>query len=261
MKRLIFFLLFVLGWQIVVLAGVKAVFNYNYPSKNTLRSLVMENSPKGKAYGDYLLYAVNLGFKDTSLVISRDNIDILFNNLYSEEFILEEGDYKNSGYDDVLSKMVPSVGHKWQGFVWTFRIGTYVIRLIKTDCGNILITKVVRIKISPIIAEERIPDPIPVMAKTQPVSPDLRYVEREPREPYIKVDIPKEPKVTIKVWKFVIPVSAILAASIYYFCFRSPSHGDSYHPSDGDPRGRGQDPPPSGGEDGGAPVDPPPSGD
>jgi len=41
--------------------------------------------------------------------------------------------------------MVSSTGHKWSGFGWVFRVGTFVLPLLKGDCANILTVPVIRL--------------------------------------------------------------------------------------------------------------------
>ena len=120
------------------------VFQYNHPSKQTLFSLATSETMEGLAYRSYLVEAINLGLKDTTLRVSLSNIDDIFSRLYLEEFYLLENEYSNSGYNPTKGRMVPGVGHAWTGFGWVFRIGSFSIRLIKGDCGNILKTPVLR---------------------------------------------------------------------------------------------------------------------
>lgn len=121
------------------------VFQYTNPSKDNLRSLALEQSPKGYAYREYLVEVVSLALADTlTLSISFKNIDWIFDHLDLEEIYFEEGEYQNSGYDPTTKKMDPSLGHKKTMFVWVLRVGSYAIPLIKGDCGNILIAKVIR---------------------------------------------------------------------------------------------------------------------
>jgi len=265
MKKLVLLITFIVWMLLPLAAGVKAVFPYNYPSKKTLMNLVMENSAKGKAYGDYLLYAVNLGLADTTLTISRENISTLFNNLFSEEFILEEGKYMNSGYDSIFQKMVPSIGHKRQGFVWTFRIGTYTIRLIKADCGNILITKVIRTKVSiPSTISTTVTSPVPERVYTPQKQERSVVVYDEPEQVRVERIVIKKapsPKREVKIGKIVIPIGVMLVAGISILATQNRLNKVPYTPyrdNTRNPGSRGQDPPPT--NDEGGPVDPPPSG-
>ncbi len=284
MKKLVFLFLLVTCWQVEALGVSKAVFPYNYPDKSILKDLVMENSPKGKAYRDYLLYAVNLGLVDTTLTITHANIDILFNNLFSEEFTLPESGYMNSGYDSTLYKIVPSVGHAWKGFVWMLKIGSYTIPLIKTDCGNVLIAKAIRAKVftTNINHIQQEPEQSFSPPKEKRVfSPKANYVPPKVENIVVKTNSSPKKEIRIgKTGKIVIPIAAIgLATACYFLGNRNSSpntssgspyrggtrnnpsgQGQDPPPSGDDSGGQGQDPPPSG-DDSGGPVDPPPSGD
>ncbi len=127
----------------LVLVGLKLagqtgpVFPYDNPTKQKLYDLASENSPKGKAYLSYLVDVINFGLKDTTCVVSA-NPEFIMAHLYWEEIYLKEGGYKNSGYDSISKKMHPSLGHKWTGFGWVFRIGTHSVPIMKGDCGNVV---------------------------------------------------------------------------------------------------------------------------
>lgn len=120
------------------------VYKYTHPSLETLKDLCFQTTPKGVAYRNYLINAVNVGLRDT-LTITEDNLSWVFDHLHDEEVYLEEGVYMNSGWNPSSNKMVPSVGHKWTGFAWVLRVGSYVLILTKKDCGNILKYPVKRI--------------------------------------------------------------------------------------------------------------------
>lgn len=126
---------------------VKAVFpEYNSPSKEELRDLAFSPTAKGYAFRTSLIENINIGLKDTTFKVAATRIDEIFAHLFLEEVYLEEGGYKNSGYDVITHKMVQSIGHKWTGFAWVFRIGTFVIIVMKGDCGNILTVPVTKIQ-------------------------------------------------------------------------------------------------------------------
>lgn len=147
MKKSLIILILVMVW-LGSNGQTGPVFQYNHPSKKELQDLAMSENVKGYRYRSYLIDKINLGLSDTNLRLSDSNLEFIFNNLFLEEIYLEEGGYLNSGYDPVNSKMNPSVGHKWKGFVWVFRVGTFSIPLIKEDCGNILVAPVMRKKIN-----------------------------------------------------------------------------------------------------------------
>ncbi|MCE9517653.1 hypothetical protein K8Q96_01470 [Candidatus Nomurabacteria bacterium] len=146
MKRLVFMFLF-LAFVLEIKGQTGPVFPYNNPSKETIKALAKENSVKGSVFRTYLVQTINLGLVDTTLKVSTANIDYTFDRLFYEEIYLEEGGYKNSGYNPTLKKMVSSTGHKWSGFGWVFRVGTFKITLLKGDCANILTVPVVRLEV------------------------------------------------------------------------------------------------------------------
>ncbi len=269
-----FLLLLVLICQVVtpLTAGVKAVFPYDYPYRKALYSLSMKDTPKGRAYLEYLLYASNLAFMDTAFSFTKGNLQILFDNLYSEELFLQDQGYMNSGYDDVAFKMVPSVGHSWKGFVWVLRLGSYIVPLIKTDCGNILVVKAERLKptqVIPRLVETQTP---PVVYK-QP----KRVVEERPKSVVFEevhhlvakpifVETKKGLSKELKIGMFVIPVSAIVVGALIYLSKNNQSdyreeRGRTRPPTRGGGNNGGPvDSDPSGGGDDGGPVDSDPSG-
>ncbi len=146
-KALVILILTIIG--LVSKGQTGPVFQYNHPSKQTIYGLATAETLEGYAYRAYLVEAINIGLRDTTLRVSMSNIDDVFNHLYLEEFYLLEGEYSNSGYNPTKGKMVPGVGHAWTGFGWVFRYGSFSIRLIKGDCGNILKTPTLRKIITP----------------------------------------------------------------------------------------------------------------
>jgi len=187
------------------------VFQYTNPTKEVLRSLALEESAKGYAYRNYLVRVVD-GALDT-LDVSVENVSWIFDHLFLEEVYFEEEDYQNSGYDPTKNEMVPSIGHQKTMFVWVLRVGSYTIRLIKGDCGNILVAKVIR-KIPPSlpIQEEDLSlifkeeDPLKEKESSFSLPKDLATASREV-ETENPVEIPKIKKVVN--WKPIIVVSGI----------------------------------------------------
>jgi hypothetical protein len=153
MRKVVVFLFLILSWSIIN-GQTGPVFQYTHPSKQILEELVKEETVKGYAYRTYLVGKINLGLIDTTFKVSASYVDFIFNHLYFEEVYLEEGNYMNSGYNPSTKKMTPSMGHKWTGFAWVFRIGTYSITVIKEDCGNIL---------SGIVSRKYIPKPLAII--------------------------------------------------------------------------------------------------
>jgi hypothetical protein len=144
MKKSVMILVLAMIW-LISNGQTGPVFQYTNPSKEELKSLALEESARGYAYRSYLADVVGKALSDT-LDISSENIDWIFNHLFLEEVYFEEEEYKNSGYDPKTQKMDPSRGHEKTMFVWVLRVGSYAIPLIKGDCGNILVAKVIRIK-------------------------------------------------------------------------------------------------------------------
>lgn len=145
MKNLI--ILALLLWiELNCFSQTKAVFPYDNPSKDILRELAFTPNAKGFAFRTSLIESINTGLADTTFKVSATRLDEIFNHLYLEEVYLEESGYKNSGWNSVSKKMVPSIGHKWSGFAWVFRIGSFAIIVIKGDCGNILAVPVTKIQ-------------------------------------------------------------------------------------------------------------------
>ena len=168
MKNLI--ILALLLWiELNCFSQTKAVFPYNNPSKNVLRELAFTPNAKGFAFRTSLIGVINSGLTDTTFKVSATRLDEIFNHLYLEEVYLEERGYKNSGWDSVSKKMNPSIGHKWTGFAWVFRIGTFSIVVIKGDCGNILTVPVTRV--------EKIKQEIVYVNKDPKVIHDTVYVD------------------------------------------------------------------------------------
>jgi hypothetical protein len=218
------------------------VFQYTNPSKEELKSLALEESARGYAYRSYLADVVGKALSDT-LDISSENIDWIFNHLFLEEVYFEEEEYKNSGYDPKTQKMDPSRGHEKTMFVWVLRVGSYAIPLIKGDCGNILIAKVIRIKkqsspqrrdidisLSPSKQDDLFKE------KEIPFSPpkDLGSASREFKssEPSNLVEVPRNKKVVnwLKVATFGgIGVGVVGTAALLYAILNK--NGDNKVPS------------------------------
>ena len=148
MKNLYFVILLVALSVIKANGQVGPVFPYTSPSKEALKSLAKQESAKGETYRNYLVKIINIGLRDTTLRVDARYVDFIFEHIYLEEVNLEDGMFKNSGYDPSTDKMHPSMGHKigW-GFQWVFRVGTFTIVIIKRDCGNILEVPVIRTKV------------------------------------------------------------------------------------------------------------------
>ena len=146
MKNLIIFA-FALLLGLECFSQVEAIFpKRDSPSKEKLKELAFTADAKGYAFRNSFIENTNVGLKDTTYKASVTRLDEFFDHLYLEEVYLQESGYKNSGWNPVTQKMVPSIGHKWTGFVWVFRIGTFAIPIIKGDCGNILSVPVIRIQ-------------------------------------------------------------------------------------------------------------------
>lgn len=163
MKKGLFFVALLVALSAIKVTGqVGPVFPYTSPSKEALKSLAKKESAKGETYRNYLVKIINIGLRDTTLRVDARYVDFIFEHIYLEEVNLEDGAFKNSGYDPTANQMHPSLGHKigW-GFQWVFRVGTFTIVIIKRDCGNILEVPVIRRKIveipPPNITERFIP--------------------------------------------------------------------------------------------------------
>lgn len=147
---------------LVALSAIKAngqvgpVFPYTSPSKQALISLARQETAKGETYRNYLVKIINIGLRDTTLRVDARWVDYIFEHIFLEEVNLEDGMFKNSGYDPTANQMHPSLGHKigW-GFQWVFRVGTFTIVIIKRDCGNILEVPVIRTRVE---IPQNIPD-------------------------------------------------------------------------------------------------------
>lgn len=226
------------------------VFQYNHPLKQTIKTLSLENSSKGHAFRTYLLEVVNSNLKDTTLLFSKEDIPFIFESLYFEEVYLQQGGYMNSGYNPSMKKMVPSLGHKWIGFAWVFRIGTFSFPLIKEDCGNILKTEVFRKKIQEVSYSNKktVRDTIYLQPKVI-----IRNVFSEENKVQEKVpEIILEKKEKTKFWKFVAPILGATALATVYMLLNNNRDGNSYRGSTTRT--------PDGGNPGGAPITPPDGG-
>ncbi|MFA7000195.1 MAG: hypothetical protein WC241_03720 [Candidatus Paceibacterota bacterium] len=148
MKKLFLILILAMNW-LVSNGQTGPVFPYDNPSKQKLYNLATSDTPKGNAFIDYMVNVINIGLRDTTFRVSQFDVDDIFANLFLEEFYLNEGEYSNSGYNPSKEKMIPGVGHAWNGFGWVYRKGTFSLRLIKGDCANILRTRVLRKNVSP----------------------------------------------------------------------------------------------------------------
>ena len=218
MKRIVVILVLTINW-LISNGQTGPVFQYTHPSKQTLKELAKEETVKGYVYRTYLINRINLGLKDTTFKVSESYIDFIFNHLYLEEVYLSEGNYMNSGYDPSLRKMNQSIGHKWQGFAWVFRIGTYSIILIKEDCGNILTVSPIR-KFVPSLNTE-VQKPI----IERPLSNKNDWVFQEPKklyEPKVNLYLPpaSKEKKKIKIGWVVIPVGVAILGTAAYFFFK-----------------------------------------
>lgn len=209
MKRLVVLFLF-LAFVLEVKGQTGPVFPYNNPSKETIKALAKENSVKGSVFRTYLVQTINLGLTDTTLRLSDAHIDWIFEHLYYEEIYLQEGGYKNSGYNPTLKKMVSSTGHKWSGFGWVFRVGTFKITLLKGDCANILTVPVVRLYTKP---------PASSLPPVGPPATDWKFVplvvqKEEVVEPIVRLNLPA-PAPGKKKFKIWIPIlgAAILGTA------------------------------------------------
>lgn len=206
MKK-VFLLLLALGW-LNVIGQTGPVFPYNHPLKQDLKSLALENSPKGYAFRNYMIEVINLNLKDTTLRFSEVDVSFIFENLFFEEVYLNDGGYYNSGYNSSSKKMVASLGHKWTGFVWVFRFGTFSFPLIKEDCGNILKAEVFRREV---IKEVYFKKETPHSNETTEKRSVVEVVINNNQQPaqFQKVYIP--PKKEIRIWEIVIPTAALVA--------------------------------------------------
>jgi hypothetical protein len=143
MKKLAIMLILTLGW-LKSYCQVEAVFPYNHPSKDMLYNLAQSQTAKGNAYAQYLITRINIGLRDTSYKVS--SVDEIFPHLFLEDITpLTAHTYINSGYDPKKKAMVSSLGNAFSGFAWVFRIGSFIIIVIKDDCGNILTVSPIRI--------------------------------------------------------------------------------------------------------------------
>lgn len=120
------------------------VFPYNHPSKEVLHALASGTSIKAYRDREAIVEAAQRVLKDTALYLSEASIDFIFDHLFLEEVYLTERSYLNSGFNLGKNTMDPSIGHKWTGFAWVLRVGSYSSPLIKEDCGNVLQAPVVR---------------------------------------------------------------------------------------------------------------------
>lgn len=224
------------------------VFQYTTPSKETLKSLTLEESSKGYAYRNYLIGVVAESLIDT-LKISEKSTDLIFNNLFFEEVYFEEGEYKNSGYDSTAKKMVPSIGHEKTMFVWVVRIGSYIIPLIKGDCGNILVAKVIRKKPLSVEGSEQV-DPSPSFVeqdlsdREQSFSPpkDLGTAFREFKEPTENPVVEEFPDLQQKRRRPGLVIAGVALgtaglATVFYFIFKKPNIPNIPPPDNGKPGG------------------------
>ena len=204
------------------------VFQYNHPSKQTLFSLATSETMEGLAYRSYLVEVINLGLRDTTLRVSMSNIEDIFSHLYLEEFYLLEGEYSNSGYNPIKGRMVPGNGHAWTGFGWVFRIGSFSIRLIKGDCGNILKTPVLRKAFS---TQQTIPlfvpkDEVPVY------TPPIKTYESPKQDPQPYKFVPEKTKKKffhrkgVKIGCFTVGIAGV-GGILYAILHKGPSapHG------------------------------------
>lgn len=148
MKKLFLVLILAMNW-LVSNGQTGPVFPYDNPSKQKLYNLATSDTPKGNAFIDYMVNVINIGLRDTTFRVSQLDVDDIFANLFLEEFYLNEGEYSNSGYNPSREKMIPGIGHAWNGFGWVYRKGNFSLRLIKGDCANILRTRVLRKNVSP----------------------------------------------------------------------------------------------------------------
>jgi hypothetical protein len=195
----------VMGVYAQTKGNVEAVFPYNFPSKEAIFNLASSNTPKGIAYAKQMLKAVNNGLRhaDTSYRIS--SIDEISSNLFYEDVTLPEGDYINSGFNTTTLQMKESVGHKWSGFAWVYKIGSISIILFKGDCGNVVIVAVIK-------------------AKTQPVNPTAIGYVPPPRDVTGYVSAPRQytppvkPLPTLKnkfPWGWVV-AGAVVGGGVAY---------------------------------------------
>ena len=210
MKKFVFVLILTMNW-LISNGQTGPVFQYTHPSKQTLLGLALSETIEGSVYRNYLVDKINLGLRDTTLRVSNSNISSIFDHLFLEEVYLEEGSYDNSGYDPSKKRMNPSLGHKWTGFAWVFRIGTYTIILIKEDCGNILTVQVIRkVIFVPQPRPEPRPEPSPI--------PDWRTYQA-PRKvypnqaPLIPVFVPIVFKQRTWVGKHIVPIVIAFVAT------------------------------------------------
>lgn len=146
--RIYLVVILLLALSAIANGQVGPVFPYTSPSKEALMSLAKQESAKGETYRNYLVKSINIGLRDTTHKVETQEIDYIFDHIFLEEVNLQDGMFKNSGYDPSTNKMHPSSGHKigW-GFQWVFRVGTFTIVIIKRDCGNILEVPVIRRKV------------------------------------------------------------------------------------------------------------------
>jgi len=181
MRKFLCILILTLSW-LVSNGQTGPVFQYTHPSKQTLLELALSKTIEGYVYRNYLVEKINLGLVDTTVRVSRANIISIFEHMFLEEVYLKEGSYMNSGYNPLKTKMDPSVGHEWTGFAWVFRMGTYVIIIIKEDCGNILTVPVIRkVIFVPQPRPEPRPDPTPDWRTYQ--APKKVYPNQPPPPP------------------------------------------------------------------------------
>jgi len=171
MKNFIFLLVLLLGIDPSSFGQVQAIFpNRNSPSKEELKELAFQETAKGFAFRNSLVETINIEL-DTTFKVSVTRLNEIFDHLYYEEVYLEEGKYKNSGWNPSTKKIVQSIGHKWTGFAWVFRIGTFSIICIKGDCGNILAVSAIRV--------EKIKQEIVYINKDPKVIRDTVYINGE----------------------------------------------------------------------------------
>lgn len=226
MRKLVVFLLLTLGWS-TINGQTGPVFQYTHPSKQILEELAKEGTIKGYVYRTYLVEKINLGLIDTTFKVSEAYVDFIFNHLYFEEVYLEEGNYMNSGYNPSTEKMTPSVGHKWTGFAWVFRVGTYAITLIKEDCGNILTGLVTRKFIpKPLATVEQL-----ITSKQDNWSFQIPRRVYEEKERIIDFSL-YQPPVTVKKNKWVkwVVGGVVLSAVTTYLIMNHSHHYDGGGP-------------------------------
>ncbi|MES2930425.1 MAG: hypothetical protein V4665_01430 [Patescibacteria group bacterium] len=219
MKKIIVFLTVVLG-GLQSNAQVGPVFQYTTPSKSEILDLATSQTPKGKAFARYLISQTNVGLKDTSYRVS--SVEEIFQNLYWEDVTLIGGTYINSGYDPQKGRMVPSIGNAWSGFAWVYRVGTFVIPLLKGDCANVLTGLGSRLRItltSPVIIPSKIPSDNRL----------LRYESTEKKQlvPFTPTANTQVPQVEKKKfpWVLVIVGSVVTTTGIYFLAKGSPDRG------------------------------------